>query len=435
MRIRNGKNRIELKTNCIANVPLMPYDEFIFIVNGEEFKTTQLIAVLLSPKIGRFHQDDRTLNTITINTENKGDFSYILNLVSFIEISIPDKEIPFISEVIEFLENEWIEFKQYDQIHEITLDNVFSRISNHEQFPKFYSKFLKEEIDFISSKFYEIDNDQQEEMTNFKYETIEKIIMNENLRIKDEDQLLNFINKLYLKNSNFSNFYEFVIFSNASSETVDIFLEIFDMNNITNEIWKSLSNRLKHEITNEKSDNSIRYFESSENCKIFSYKNDLQFNGILDYLRKLTKGGINDHVSITSSSVCEHNLPQNCVNFEDRYSVFQSNVESDSWICFNFRQHQVAPSSYMIRSYFCNQNMNHPKSWVIEGSDDGFHWKILDEQKNCPDLNGNNLVHSFKISNDSSDKFQYIRMRLTGKNWNEQVTLRIDSFELYGILY
>lgn len=61
-----GKNiffmcKIYLKTTNILNVPIHTYmDEFTFIVNNKKFKTTRLIADLISPTISKFHLIDPT---------------------------------------------------------------------------------------------------------------------------------------------------------------------------------------------------------------------------------------------------------------------------------------------------------------------------------------------------------------------------------------
>ena len=94
----------------------------------------------------------------------------------------------------------------------------------------------------------------------------------------------------------------------------------------------------------------------------------------------------------------------------------------------------MKPTSYLIRSFNYAPNSNHPKNWIIEGSKDEKKWQILDTQRECNYLNGSNLVHSFQISNQTDDSFKYIRMRLIGKSWRGEKTLRISSLEFFGTL-
>ena len=75
---------IKLKNSCIVNVPLHNYEKsFTFIVNGQEFKTSRIIADLLSPTLSKIHLNDPTVDIFTINAEHKGDFSHILDLATF----------------------------------------------------------------------------------------------------------------------------------------------------------------------------------------------------------------------------------------------------------------------------------------------------------------------------------------------------------------
>ena len=143
-------NNICLKPSCVLNIPIDTYEkDFTFIVNGIEFKTSRFIADLLSPVICKNHINDRTMDTFTINTHTPGDFSLILNLINFDTQTFQNKEIPFISEVVEILNNESIEIENKLKI---TTDNVFDLLKIHEENKNFYSKNISEEIDFINTK-------------------------------------------------------------------------------------------------------------------------------------------------------------------------------------------------------------------------------------------------------------------------------------------
>ena len=79
----DNKSYLKLSESSIRKVPLCTYDEFIFIVNGKEFKTSRIISDLLSPKICKLHLCDPTISQYSISTKYQGDFSLILNLTSF----------------------------------------------------------------------------------------------------------------------------------------------------------------------------------------------------------------------------------------------------------------------------------------------------------------------------------------------------------------
>ena len=113
---------------------------------------------------------------------------------------------------------------------------------------------------------------------------------------------------------------------------------------------------------------------------------------------------------------------------------FQSKDVKGNWIKFDFGNNRVNLTDYLIKSRLCNEDSSHPKSWVIEGSNDDSVWEIIDVQKDCPYLNGYGVSHAFTLENPNPHQFKYIRMRLTGKDWQGANILMINAFEMFGQL-
>ena len=121
--------KIQLQTSAILDVPIHNYEKtFTFIVNGEEIHTPKIISDLLSPKISENHISDPTTETFTINTRNKGHFSTILSLLTFQEKTIPADELPFVSEVLEVLQNIHFNAIFPKRREEIKFDNIIEII-------------------------------------------------------------------------------------------------------------------------------------------------------------------------------------------------------------------------------------------------------------------------------------------------------------------
>ena len=242
---------IQLKASCILNVPLQTYgDDFTFVVNENEIKTSRLVSDLLSPKICRIHLVDPTFDKFIIKTKHFGSFSKVLDLLKFTENEVANDDINFLTEVIEILENDSIEITNI-KYEELTIDNIFSEILLHEKCSKFYSKRLSDEIELISSHFNEICDTKRENFTKIRIETLIKIVTSPNLRLNSEDQLLSFVNWLYTQNRfTYSILYEFVNFLNVTSEIMSEFIEIYDFNDLTSMTWNKLSIRLKEKIIN-----------------------------------------------------------------------------------------------------------------------------------------------------------------------------------------
>ena len=160
-----------------------------------------------------------------------------------------------------------------------------------------------------------------------------------------------------------------------------------------------------------------------------------QFGGIFKYFQ--THNNINDELKITASSIDEWDI-NNILNYDDIGSFFQTQDEPNSWICFEFKKHQIIPFSYIIRT-IDDENNYHLKSWVVEVSNDKQEWLTIDEHQNDSSLKGRSRIHLFKISKHfDNDSFKYIRIRQTGPNWyNEDDRshyLLIGCIDIYGTL-
>lgn len=433
--------QVRLNTSSILSVPLQTYEkDFSFIVNGKEFKTSRFISDLLSPIICRLHLNDPTIDSFIINTENQGDFSHILNLHNFEPATFSASELPFLSEVISKLGNGSIEYESEESGIEISVDNVLRLLREQEGSGLFYSKEISREIEFASSHFSEVCESGIEELKNLSVETVMNIMSNDELRLKNEDELLKIINCLYSNDCKYSILYETVLFSNVTVCMMKEFLDLFDSKDMTVFLWKRLSCRLCGVIENPvMSEESLgRYLESPKNESVtkFEYTDDKVFKGIFNHLQTQTGGKIENEISFTASSVNsgDNFQPKNVALFGDQNNYFHSLNEENSWICFDFKDRRVVPTHYTVKSVNWGVNNHHPKSWQIEGSIDNSSWETIDEEKNCTFLNGKSHVHTFAMNHPTSTEFRYIRMRQTDKNWCGCNYLIFDSFEIYGRL-
>ena len=72
--------------------------------------------------------------------------------------------------------------------------------------------------------------------------------------------------------------------------------------------------------------------------------------------------------------------------------------------------------------------------WVLEGSNDEKSWSTLDSQNDCGHLNGTNCIHTYKLNNQNSNKYRYLRIRSTGVDCNGTYFLSFEAIEFYGKL-
>ena len=435
---------IRLQTDSILQTPLSVYqNDFTFNVNQKEYQTTKLVADLLSPIISNIHASDPTMNEYFITTDNEGDFSLILQLVNFKEREIKENEEKFIIEMIEKLGMSKIFINKPKE--EITIENCVLLLKQHERSSIFYSFEKEKEIEFISSHFHEIinENSHKEQLKTLTYESIRSIVANENLELDNEDELLSFINELYKENCHFSTLYEYVIFSNVTTETLKNFIDIFDIEYLTTGTWHSISSRLILKV--EEIESKIRtrnYKQKRENDEISKSKNGNEFikeilysnnkiDGIFSYFRE--NSSIEEEINFTCSS---HDYGDKNLLFqiENTTNEFYTSNQQNSWICFEFKKHRIISTNYSIRSFNCSSNWQHPRNWIIEGSNDNSNWTKIDDQRDNSSLNGRSIVHTFPIK-ETEESFKFIRMRITGPNWyssGNNYRIEICSFEVYG---
>ena len=98
---------------------------------------------------------------------------------------------------------------------------------------------------------------------------------------------------------------------------------------------------------------------------------------------------------------------------------------------FDFKSRRVCLSQYSLKSD--GSRWGHLLSWVIEVSDDGSTWEVVDE-RNTQDLNGEYLVRTYEC-NRRSDRFvRYVRLRQTGENSGCGYCLYLSEIEFFGKL-
>lgn len=332
---------------------------------------------------------------------------------------------------------------------ELTIENVFDHINNK---MKYYERikncqksnrntnneiledtsFLKTEIDFISSHFYEID---QNELKKFNIKILEMIINNEKLQLKDEDSLLKFVLDKYNEDEKFSPLFGYVYFINVDDETFSEFIQNFDFNHLNHSIWESIIERTENsDVKSEKLEETLkrRKYKENRNPKLFKYEKGKEFDGIFKYLTNKTGSNIHDNgtIEVTCNRFYPSNHPKYLLDFnESQYFCAKDNY--DVWICFDFKQMKANITNYSIRTINQNNVSHHLKSWVIETSDDKNNWTVIDEHTDCQTLNGVNINDTFEVQKNQLAR--YVRLRQTSEPWGGN-NLWFCYIEFFGYL-
>lgn len=204
---------------------------------------------------------------------------------------------------------------------------------------------------------------------------------------------------------------------------------------------RSKSNQSNSTASQNKSVNSDsnnpknKSVQSNSNTNKTKQNRNKFYKGIFNHLINKSNNMIEKYVNVTCSSCFSTDFqPQNVLIYDDINKSFWSKIMSNNWICFEFKNKKVIPSSYMIRSCNLAKGCSHPKSWVVEGSNDNVSWSIFDHVDNCQFLNGPGFTHLFKFQIEQKQSFKFIRMRITDIDCYGTDSLMIEAFELFGTL-
>lgn len=364
----------------------------------------------------------------TSQSASNCDFSEFLSLVTFNSLELTKEKTAYFREIFLQLDNK-IEYLKLCPKYsgEITIENVFDRLKDKQAYMKHYVNseqlIASEEIEFISGHFYEI---EESKIKSLSKNVIEQIIKNKKLKLLDEDMLLRIIIDLYSEDKKVSSLFDYVYFVNVSNDEMSHFYNIFDINDMSNEVWRSLIERSLNSTVNFQSlKNDVRYL-----IKAFSFSEEKKFNGIIKYLTDKTGGNIHDNntIEVTSNSFSSH--PKNLLDFNSNNYYGAGHEWKDIWICYDFKEKKVKLTNYSINSIRGNSS-HHLKSWVIEVSNDNSHWKQIDHQEDCQKLNGTDLKSTFAVQ--SNDFSRYVRLKNIAEPYGGN-QLWFHSIDFYGYL-
>ena len=112
---------------------------------------------------------------------------------------------------------------------------------------------------------------------------------------------------------------------------------------------------------------------------------------------------------------------------------FCSKNEPNSWHCLCFKRNSVNLTGYSIKSYSSGEGYHHPK-WVLEGSQDGRVWEIIDCQENSNALNRKSVFRYSSISSTVRTSYRLVRLHQTAKNHLGNDYLTFPHFEVLGTI-
>jgi hypothetical protein len=420
-----NKRQIALTAQGMRNLVIRrSKEDFIFAVGDTTYGCPSFVAEFLSGRVTEQLLADATMRELQISAMDADKiFTKVLLLGSGCSVEVEEWEKPlFIGVCGELRNRELFEliFGRLDS--EPTIDTVFDRLSLFTA----QQSDISREISFIASHFHEFPSSR---LFSLDLPTLHEILYHPSLRLESDDRLCIDLLKQTEFDCDYFSLFGFVRFEFVSPSVISAFIdrlngsfEYFDFS-----IWSALQNRLipsTHPTTRDLLMHPV----------VCPFVSRLPFDGIIAYLTNKCGGNVHDHevVLVTSNRTRkDQHKAENVVEL-DSNNGFWSDDLPGQFLCYDFVKCKVSVTHYSIRSH-SPANEAHPRNWVVEGSDDGLRWTMLDSRRDDTHLNGGNKVWTYSV--DQSTPFEMIRIRSTGVSQMRQIKcLGFVAFELFGTL-
>lgn len=386
-------------------------NDFVFIVNDDEFWCNHLMADFISPIITLIHMTDPLMYRFTIEgIQDSSKFKLVYSLMKGESIDLTPANYLALFTIMEQLGNTEILEKLINMSMMGPMERFIAKSDLGIDFDH--------EVDFIASHFSSFEFDK----LDLDLEAIALILSNKNLIIETEDELLKFITHLIeTKGKSFMYLLSFIHLENLTLNSLNKLYQLIDPHEVQGAFYDCLYMNIIH---------------SSSISSVCRYKNRIislpskDKVGVFQYLAEVAGGNphLKQMVEVTSSSSIS-NRPYQVIDI-GWVGRWKSNDEENSWIMFDFKKNHVKVSSYMIKTFGCGPGNYHLRSWILEGSDDGFRFEDISKYVDDDSLNGPSYAVIFQSHNFKP--FRFIRLRQIGPNHGNDYDLILNNVELYG---
>ena len=411
-------------------------NDFEFVFGEKVCPVHSFLAEFLSPKISRLRKCDPCRYSYILNNDCGKLFNTFESIVSSLRAGrvfrVDKSNFYDILRIFHELDNQEIisSLFETERTEPLDLDEALPLLRFGIDIGSSSSGQFAAAREFVASNFHKI---PQETLNKIDLETAQLVLSSPSLQIEDEDSLYDFISNRTKTDLRFASLFEFVFFEYLSEHRLQHFVSFASrhlLGSITSGIWERLCQRLV--LTVQPGDEDPRVTNSRG--KLFACHSPSAFDGIIAYLTKNCGGNVHDKgaVEITASSVWDNTStfhPKNAADLGTG-SFFCSKNEPNSWICYDFKKLRVTPKRYSVRTH---SGSGFPRSWKVEGSEDGNTWITLDYRPDSDDLNGNLRAQTFNIFY-TKEAYRFLRFRQLSRNWNDNDHLIIESLEFFGIL-
>jgi hypothetical protein len=151
-------------------------------------------------------------------------------------------------------------------------------------------------------------------------------------------------------------------------------------------------------------------------------------DGIIAFLERRAGGNVIDKDIIAATP---GNNSRNAFDFHNTESYSSHNHDPEQWLAIDFKEMRVYVTEYSFRARpgaTCN-----PRSWFLEGSQDGVTWFTLDAKRDRSELRAGTEPSTFSVS--TPQYCRHLRFRKT-RAWHDGCSyLEVTSIDFFGFLF
>lgn len=160
---------------------------------------------------------------------------------------------------------------------------------------------------------------------------------------------------------------------------------------------------------------------------------DKSVNGIMNYIIKHQRSGVQEIRIEVSGIHDKYFLPQNLFDFENTHTCWYSGeTHGTSWVLFDLSPRMLKPTAYTFRTSGGNKNEGHLKSWVITATNDRREWVQIDQRIDTVELNGSYKSVTFMCQ--APKHYRVIKIEQIGPNHHKDNSMILSTVEFFGEL-
>jgi hypothetical protein len=421
-----------LSSSGLKNIPRANYpNDFTFVAGPTRLSCPSFVAEFLSPRICCLRWSDPTISEFVLHTPDRcGGFAAFLAIGQGMSLSVTSQNIDFLKSICHELENGDLasQLQSADKF-ELTIENAIERL----KWLEFVLSDNSREVEFIATHFPDF---PESEFSTLTLESLYSILSQPVLELESEDRLYAFICHRISSDPSYFSLFELVQFDFLSMDSLRDFIQLVTarFGYFTFSIWERVQVRLARSPAAGRTDTRHCRFDRTDCPFILG----APLTGIIARLSAECDGNVHKRrvVRVTASSERGSSYASsNVIDLSANTEWLSQGETPDQWLCYDFQGRTVEVTNYSIQSADVSGGSprNFPKSWVLEGSQDGSQWVVLDERTNNRDLKGQSQIASFLTSTRQVSRL--IRIRQTGPNHNNEPYFGFRALELFGCLF